>query len=575
MSVPPWVVGVCGATLVIGAASWPLVFSSSTFNNDWVNHLWYMWHQSVAIRERGVPSLFLSYSKGVLYPVYAFYGATLYALVGGLSLVLGDAPLQTYVLSYLLAFAAAYGGWCWTAHDFGIRGWRAHVPGIVFVTSAWYLTTIYALGDWPELQATSIMPLMVAAALSVLRSPRLRFWPALALSLSTVVFVGSHLLTLIWGSTILAVASVAVLSLVPSARAMVTRQGVMRLAALMIPAALVSAYFLLPAVAYEASTFVAHAYPHARELLRATMYTVAAHNLFSLSRSPSPGSIVSLALPVLAIAWVLVSIPILLRAGRSGTWMRMLLIAVVGTAALTVLMTHAGLILALPRAYAALQFGLRLESFVLLGICWSIVCVLALTREAGGHVRHWTWLLAPIAAFSVLGAIEQSANHPRGSRPRSQALSSYLQPPPERFGQFDYLDSQLRVIEAQLPLVQFGISTVERDGRATAPAPVAPGQLVATNIRSGPDLVSVQGARIVGMDGEQDDVLEVTPIGGSHGASRAPTITVGPGDHPPIAIGRLLSLLAAFALVAELAWIAVRELRTMRASRRSRPAPAG
>ncbi len=138
------------ALVVIAAGSWPLLFSDATFNTDWLNHLWYMWHQSVAIRELHAPSFFLNYSRGVFYPLYAFYGGTLYALVGTLSLVLGEAPLQAYVLTYLLGFAAAYGGWYWTARVFGVRGWRAHVPGLVFVTSSYYLTMIYAVGDWPE-----------------------------------------------------------------------------------------------------------------------------------------------------------------------------------------------------------------------------------------------------------------------------------------------------------------------------------------------------------------------------------------------------------------------------------------
>jgi hypothetical protein len=547
--------GLALAGLVIAAAAWPLVFSSATFNKDWLNHLWYMWHESVAIRERGTPSLFLSYSGGLLYPLYAFYGATLYSLVGVLSLALGDAPLQTYVLSYVLGFAAAYGGWYWIARSFGVGGWRAHVPGLVFVTSAWYLTTIYALGDWPEFQATSIMPLLLAATLSVLRAGRLRFGPSLALALASVVFFGSHLLTLVWGTTILVVAAVAVLACVPGARRGVTGAGVARVAVLVIPGALVSAWWLLPTLAYEAGTFVAHAYPHARELLRQTMYTVAAHNLFSFSRSPSPGSIVSEELPVLAIGWVAASMAILAAAGRSvgrglsSTWMRLLLVIALGTVAVGVVMTHAGLMLALPRAYATLQFGFRLEGFVLLGVSAALVCVLAMTREAGRRLRGWTWLLVPIAVVSVVGAIEQSSDHPQGGR-RSAALSSYLTPPPERFGQFDYLDSHLPVDESRLPLMEFSLTEVAQRGSVTADAPVARGALVATNLRVGPELVDVKGARIVGMD-EQDDVLEVT------GAR----ISVGPATGAPIEIGRVLSVLAALVLLVELAWLAARGLR--------------
>jgi hypothetical protein len=560
--------GAAAALAVIAAASWPLVFSNATFNTDWLNHLWYMWHQSVTIREAGTPSLFLDYGRGVFYPIYAFYGGTLYALVGTLSLILGDAPLQTYVLTYLLGFAAAYGGWYWIARTFGVRGWQAHVPGVVFVTSAYYLTMIYTLGDWPEFLATSTMPLLIAATLSVLRARSVRFWPALALAASSVVFFGSHLLTLVWGGSSLAIVAAAVLALVPGARNNVTKPGVLRVAALVIPALLLSAWFLLPAVAYESHTLIARAYPHFRALLRQTLPAVAARNLFTFSRAPAAGFIVPLALPVLAIAWVLASIAIFAWAGVRGTWMRVLSILAAATLALGVAMTHAGLILALPRMYATLQFSFRLESFVLLGISAAIVAALAVARDAGPRLRRWTWLLAPIALVSVIGAIEQTTDHPHG-KARGTALASYLTPPPEELGRFDYVDNRLHELADQnLPLVEFPLATIERRGSASALVRVPPGGLVDTNIRGGPDLVKVTGARIVGLDAQIDDVLEVTgrssvapgvPAAGASAAPRIARISVGPADRLPVLAGRVLSLVAIAVLVGELGLIAARD----------------
>jgi len=552
-----------GALVVLGAVSWPLVFSSATFNNDWLNHLWYMWHQSVAIREGHAPSLFLDYSGGILYPIYAFYGGTIYALVGALSLVPGNDPLQAYVLSYLLGFAAAYGGWYSIARMFGVRGWLAHIPGLVFITSASYLTMIYELGDWPEFLAVSMMPLMIAAGLSVLRAPRLRFGPAIALIASSAVFFGSHLLTIIWGSTILAVVIVAILLGAPGVRRGVTRAGVLRVAALVIPAVMVSAWFLLPTAAYEAHTFIAHAYPHARALLRELMYTVAARNLFNLSRAPASGSIVSLSLPILAVAWVLVSIVMLAWRRRRGTWMRVLLIIATATVGITVVMTHAGLILALPRAYATLQFSFRLESFVLLGLSGAIVVVLVIAQDGDARLRRWTWLLAPVAAISVIGAVQQTSAHPHG-KDRSTALV-YLTPPPERFGQFDYLDNRLREYEEPLSTVYFPDST-NASRRVSEAVQVPPDRLVATNIRGGPDLVNVSGATIVGVDGQLDDVLELPETSNAHGASSSPThapaptatISVGPAESLPVVAGRTLSLIALAVLAIELGLLAIR-----------------
>ena len=563
------------ALSVIAAVSWPLVFSDATFNNDWLNHLWYMWHESIALREQRLPSLFLDYSRGVFYPLYAFYGGTLYALVGTLSLLLGNAPLKTYVLTYLLGFAAAYGGWYWNCRVFGVRGWLAHIPGVVFVTSASYLTTIYALGDWPEFMAVSMMPLMIAAGLSVLRAPRLRLGPASALAASSVVFFGSHLLTVIWGSTILAIPAASLLVCVPSARQTLTTAGVLRVAALVIPALLLSAWFLLPTVAYETHTLIAHAYPHFRQQLRQNMFTVAVRNLLTLSRAPAAGSIVPLALPVLAIAWVLASIAIFALTRKGGPWMWTLLLIACATSVTLVVMTHAGLILALPRIYATLQFSFRLESFVLLGVSGAILAALVIARDGGPRMRRWTWLLAPIALVSVIGALEQTGAHPQG-KSRSAALADFSTPLYEQLGQLDYIDAQLPVEGKRLPRVTFPLATVLRDGRASVLVRVPPGRLVASNIRGGPELVQVTGARIVGLGADVDDVLELTPgTSPAHGASAtaasapdaAVRVSIAPADHLPMLAGRAISLLALIVLAGELGSIAVRELRLRRAAR--------
>jgi len=558
-----------GVLIVLAAVAWPLLFTNATFNNDWLNHLWYMWHQSLAIRADHLPSLFLNYSRGIFYPIYAFYGGTIYALAGTLSLMLGDAPLETYILTYFLGFAAAYGGWYWLARSFGVRGWQAHVPGLVFVTSASYLTMIYALGDWPEFLAVSVMPLMIAAGLSVLRGPRLRFGPALALVASSVVFFGSHLLTTIWGSTILIIVAAAILACVPEARRSVSRAGVLRVAALVVPALLVSAWFLLPAVAYESHTVIARSYLSYRALLRKTMYAVAARHLFTFSRARSSDTILTLSLPILAISWVLASIAILTRTRRAGAWMRALLIIAGATVLLLTVMTHGGLILALPRFYATIQFSFRLESFVLLGICGAMLVVLVIARDGEPRLRYWTWLLAPIAVVSVMGAIEQTDAHTAG-RSRDTALASYATPAYKPPAPLDYIDGRLPIHREPLPRVDFPIATVASEGRLSEVVRVPPGGLLATNIRAGSDLVDVEGARIVGTDLRADDVLEVTPgaavpASGAGMAAPTATISVAPANRLPVVAGQLLSLIALVVVVGELAFVAARGIRLSRA----------
>jgi len=557
------------ALVVLAAVSWPLVSTGRTFNEDWLNHLWYMWHQSLAIREHGTPSLFLDYSRGLLYPVYAFYGGTLYTLAAALSLLLGDMTLQTYILTYLLGFAAAYGGLCWLARILGVRGWRAHVPAIVFVTASPYLMTVYAFGDWPEFLATSTLPMLIAATLSVLRAPRLRFWSALALALSGVVFFGSHLLTLIWGGTVLCIVTVVLIAGAPEARRGLTRAGALHVAALVIPAAMLSAWFLLPAAAYEAHTVIAHGYHHWRELLREFMFTVSAANLFSLSRAPVPRTIVWSSLPVAAIAWTLVGVAACVRGRRGSTEMRLLAIVIVATIGVAVVMTHASLILALPRMYSSLQFSFRLESLVVLGLSVAMILVLAITRDSGTWMRRWTWVLVPVAAVSLVGALQQTSASKQGVA-RSRALS-FTAPLPEGYAQVDYAD-HLPVVGASLSLVEFPLTTMMSVGHASAVVTVPANRLVLSNIMGGSELVHVSGAKIVGLNPWGDDVLELPPPaarpgGGSsmstQGGGQTATITVGPAEPPPVTIGRALSLIALVVLVGELVPLAARDIRAI------------
>jgi hypothetical protein len=559
------IAGVAMPVLLIGALAWPLLFTDKVFNQDWDNHLWYMWHQSLALRAHHFPSLYLNYSGGIFYPYYAFYGGTLYAVAGALSLVLGNAPLQTYVLTYLLGFAAAYGGWYWMARTFGVRGWRAHVPGLIFITSAPYLTTIYGFADWPEFLAISVMPLMIASGISVLRSPRPRTWPSIALAGSSVMFYGSHALTAIWGTTILALLAFAMIVGIPSVRHKMTRTAVARVIGLVGPALLVSAWFLLPAAVYESQTVAAESYPHFRALLQSSMYTVAATHLFTLSRAKIPGTVLTLALPVLAIAWVFVTLGALSLTRRRGPWMRALLVVAGATSLLLAIMTHAGLILALPRIYSILQYSFRLDSFVVMGVSGALLIALVLAAEGGRKLTRWSWWLAPIALVSLVGALRQIDTYKHG-RDRNASVASYASPLYEQEGLLAYVDDRLPLVRTPLPRVDFPSTKVPGDHVVAMIQPPV-GRRIDTNLRASPDLIHISGAKIVGVDQQANDVLEVSskprssPPAADHGHDLAPAsvrIVVGPANSLPVVLGRWLTIVALIVLVVELGLIVVR-----------------
>jgi hypothetical protein len=558
------------ALLAAGVLAWPMLFTTSGLGGDWQHHLWYVWRQSLEIRADHLPSMFLNSGYSVLYPLYAFYGGTIYALAGTLSVILDDSPLSAYVLSYVLGFIAAYGGWYWIARTLGCGRWLAQVPALLFVSSACYLTIVYGIGDWPEFLAMSMLPLMIGAGLSILGAERLHVLPAVALAVSSIVFFGSHILTVLWACTLIALLAGAVIVCVPDVRRRIRRRALIRLALVLVPAALVNAWFLLPMAAYASHTHIGSEYAVATETLGASMQLVSFEDLFTLSRASTYPGVHGyiLCLPTLAILWVIASIVILLPTVRRGTWMRMLLIFSASATAIVVLMTHAGLVLALPKPYTLLQFGYRLEVYVLMCVVAAVLAVLMLLRARAGPPRLWAWTISPVLALSAIGAVQQVGAYPRTPLSRSDTLTYRGEVFAREFDDYSYVPLPF-ISEAQLPALNLRPDEI-KDGHVSVTTRVPLGQLVATNIGGGPDLLRFSGASVAGIDARSQLVLAVgAPAAAGSADPHSPPITqrisVAPAQGLPVVLGRLLSLLSAAVLIAGFIAIIVRDRRRRRA----------
>jgi hypothetical protein len=548
------------SALALIVLTWPMLFSTSGLGGDWEHHLWFVWHQSLAIRADGVPSLFLNTRSTVLYPVYAFYGATIYAVAGAAAVALGNSPSAAYIVTYMLGFMAAYGGWYWMGRAAGLGRWWAQVPGALFVSAAYYLTLAYGEGDWPAFIALSMLPLLLAAALAVLRAERSHCLPAAALALSTIIFFGSHLLTVLWGSTLLILICLAIAALVPAARRQITGRGVLRLIAVAVPAALTNAWFLAPIVAYSSHTLIGSDYAFAFHDLRATMHLVAFSKLFSFSRASAisaPDYVLSL--PTATIVWLLASGGLVLWAVRRGTWVQLLSILAAATLAIVVLMTHAGLLLALPKPYTLLQFSYRLEAYVLMTVTAGVLVVLAAVRSAPTRLRLWGWTVVPVLVLSLVGGVEQVGSYPRTPLPRKVTYTPVFEAYAELYK--DYEDVQLPLVsDKQLPKLTIPLSAIH-DDRVSIEAPVNRGPVFATNIGGGPDLLKITGASIVGMDQDAHLVLAVSgraPTGSIASPKPRERISIEPADHWPVVVGRLLTFAAVLTLAGELAMLLLR-----------------
>lgn len=573
----------CAGVLLIGLLTWPLLFTNSGFGGDWAHHLWLVWHQTRALEEAHAPSFFLSTSYSIFDPIFAFYGGTLYALTGLAALALGSVA-HAYVLSYVLAFAAALAGWYWLARIAGVGRWAALAPGLVFVTCAHYLAVAYASGDWPEFVGVSMIPPMVAASVSILRAERLRAGPAAALAACSLVFFGAHNITLLLGATTLALNGLAIVAFVPRIRRGLRLRALARVAGVVVPAALVSAWYLLPALAYGERTRIGHESSHLLQSIRETAWLVSAAHLFSFSRAagePLPAPfIVTSALPVAAIAWVLAGAVVLFAFRRRGerVWDRLLLIFCALAVLIGIVMTHVDVLLALPRLYTVIQFSYRIDNYVVLELCAAMLAVLALpTRPGVRAVRVWRWLALPVCIVSLVGAVQQLTSYPYPGEDRNSIFTAYGQ---VYTGENeDYKDDSERVYSGGGPTLRFALGEV-RGNTVSGSVRARPGSLVATNIAAGAYLVDVSGAKPVGIDYPEDDMMLRVGAGGSPGgrgaskrastvAPRAYRVTITTGHSAAVMLGRVLSFVGLAALALELVALALARIRPWSRARAS------
>ena len=556
-----------------------MLFTRSGMAQDWSNHLWYIWRQSIAIELGHQPSLFLSYEGSVFYPIYAFYGGTIYALAGMLTVLLDHGAVAAYVASYVLGFASTYVGWYLLGRAAGLGRWRAQIPGLLFITSPYYLTLVYARGDWPEFIAVSTLPLFVAAGLRVLMSERMSIgWGAL-LACCALVFFGSHNITMLWGVSTLVIGGLVVVAAVPQARRLFTRRGVIRVAVIVIPAALVNAWYLFPAIAYAGRTSIVNNFEYV-STLRGLTGLVSVANLFTFSRATQVESTPDfvLALPVLAVAWTLVSVVISMAHRGASPWRRALWVFAALGIAVTVLMTHVGLILDLPHPYTLIQFSYRLETYMLIALSAATVAILALTRSWGGRWHAWSWTVVIVLIASAVGAIQQVDAYPRGEGfpgfpgvvVKDRYSLFYPPQPPFGGGLGDYNDASLPLVEPKGPPVGIVFPTTIHNERVTLPVSLPAGTLVHTNITGGPYLVAVSGAKVVGHDKSGFMVLRIAPRKGSAPQS----VTLSRASTVPVVGGRIVSLVALAVLALLLCAGVLSRVRGRRAATHGRAARA-
>jgi hypothetical protein len=542
-----------GVAALLVLLTWALLTDVSRLNADFPPATWMLAHQADALRHGTFPSLTLTSPWAAFYPTFAFYGGTLFAFGAVITQLVGSAIAAQTIL-YLLALAAAYGGWLWLARMAGLRSWQAHAPAILYLTAPYVVSNVNVRQDMAEVVATSMVPPMVAASLSVLRADRLRTGPAAALAASTIFFGGSHNLTLLWGTTILAIGVVIVGIGVPQARGLVTGRGIVRVLAVMVPAMAVNAWYLLPGLAYHADTVIATRIDEWKALLGEPHPDLAAQHLLGLRhRTGLPGSMLSISLPVLAIVWVMVA-ALVSRASWRGTWARLLAVLTLLTAGVLTVMVNPLWIRSLPGPWAMIQFSFRLETFVLFGICGAVIAALHLLDQ-----RTHRWLigvLLPILLLSVINAAVQRHHAPRSEAPPVANIDNFT-----TFSIGDYADGTLRKLtgDPRKSTLSITRATLKR-GVVTGNVRAVPGEILYTNLLTPSRMVHIEGAQVVGrwsppwFPGWQHRWALVVKVNQDATPGKA-HLVIREARTLPIVGGRIISVLGLLGLVANAAVI--------------------
>ena len=500
------------------------------------------------------PSIYLQSSLGAFYPYYAFYGGTFY-LVTGVVADLFSTGVAVF-LAYAGAIAANYFGWTWMARQAGVRGWRSQLPGLIAVTAPMAVTNLYGRGGIPEVIGTSMLPLVAAAAIALVREPRLRLRDMAALVVGLVFLTGSHALSMVWGLAFLAVLAVVLVACHwPFVKARATR--LLAIAWLAVLAACINAWMLGPTLVFHSRTIENEPDPLSQEA-----FTDTGH-LFGIFRDtpdlyPVIHGDINAQLPVLALLWALVTGLALWRfaSARSralGVGLATVLVVLVA------LNLHPALIGNLPELLRYVQFPYRILTYVDFCVVGMVTLALAWLerRRRGPAAAAALTVLALIALFNLVISVQQNFEVRSWLTGRGEATASAVAPPPSWYAFLQFGDGEGPVVQPTLkkPLtvpVEEGIRDSYR-----VEYPPGPAGTVQTNIATGPYLVDIGGATPVGRSeaGQMVVRLPASP-------ERPRTVVVSGEDSPTVVLSRWLSLLATLAaLIAAAAWLLLRRHR--------------
>jgi hypothetical protein len=418
-----------------------------------------------------------------------------------------------------VATAIAYGGMWWLGRQLGVSRWVAHLPAVVVVTAAYYLTDAYARGAWPELVALSAVPLFLAGAARLLTGPW-RAGPVALFVLASVILTGSHNVTLLWG--VLVVGPIALVAWIAVGRSRPSLRAVAGVVAVGALSAGVNAWFLLLDIHHSTET---------QAWIQNTAFLKEFTNYFyfdnlgvvldPLRRTPAQSTTYGLAIGAPVAAFVLSLVLAALarpQLGRAGRALRVIwLILLAAMVVLVGLMVMPGSWwISLGAPFTDIQFPYRLAGWLTIAIAVQLAISLRFARGLGGRRRQVAVGLALALVFGTLvqastqmysGArldnevnkgIQKEKN--RSMHPREVAFANGPSAPPETwYDPYSYADSSLPEVVPAPERAVLLPNPAPGQTRLVANVELPPGSgPIATNIAAGIYVVKVRGMRVVG-----------------------------------------------------------------------------
>jgi hypothetical protein len=567
-----WALTVAAVALV----SSPALFSQSGFATDFTNHLWLLDVAGKNLVAAGHPTFFLnaighgsatnvaSVSPiGVFEPFYAFYGGTLYTLVGAIAQLLGS-PVAAYVGFIVFMIASCYRGTLLVARQAGLSTWWSHLPALTVVTSAYFVTDIYGRGAWPEFVAGAAIAPMLASAGSVVRCREWRPRTMLALVFYTVIFTGSHNITTLWGATMSGLALLLLWACIGLRRRLPWRRIAVALGLAIIGCA-VNAWFLLPDLRFNHLVQVKFF-----DVGIAAMFLNTPGDLFyPLRMVPAESGTPALytQTPVWLLAWALIASVMLLRRHNAASSLRRAWLACVGTIAVLLILLCVGSVWnVIPFPWNTVQFPYRLCTYLAYG-CAAAAAVAALAVErVWGQIGTWArrWLagslaIAVVASVALCAWQLWAANYlqPDSFTNRTLAVAKTVTAPKSWYDHGLYADASAPVVVAPagrtLIIDPADVHGDTFSGWVNAPAGMAP---IQTNIAGGSYLVKLSGLVWIGRSERGFAVVKR-----EHPGSGRVHITIATAENATVVGGWVISLIALVLVAMIAAWGIARRVR--------------